>query len=124
MHPRQDVTHHVLVPELLMRGFAVWTQGSRSVGNDLSLVHEQGKPVTEAGGEIHHLARSVHAFGLEQGGGVGALAPVGEAVEVARARLHALQGGGVVALAVGSVQDLQHESRQAMCTRHIPADKS
>ncbi len=35
MHPRQDVTHHVLVPELLMRGFAVWTQGSRSVNNDL-----------------------------------------------------------------------------------------
>jgi hypothetical protein len=41
MHPRQDVTHHVLVPELLMRGFAVWTQGARSVNNDLSLVHEQ-----------------------------------------------------------------------------------
>jgi hypothetical protein len=41
MHSRQDVTHHVLVPELLMRGFAVWTQGTRSVNNDLSLVHEQ-----------------------------------------------------------------------------------
>lgn len=41
MHPRQDVTHHVLVPELLMRGFAVWTQGTRSVNNDLALVHEQ-----------------------------------------------------------------------------------
>lgn len=41
MHPRQDVTHHVLVPELLMRGFAVWTQGTRSVNNDLSLLHEQ-----------------------------------------------------------------------------------
>jgi hypothetical protein len=41
MHPRQDVTHHVLVPELLARGFAVWTQGTRSVNNDLSLLHEQ-----------------------------------------------------------------------------------
>ena len=41
MHPRQDVTHHVLVPELLTRGFAVWTQGTRSVNNDLSLLHEQ-----------------------------------------------------------------------------------
>ncbi|MGY1717238.1 hypothetical protein ACI78R_22465 [Geodermatophilus sp. SYSU D01106] len=40
-HPRQDVSHHVLVPELLARGFAVWTQGSRSVNNDLALVHEQ-----------------------------------------------------------------------------------
>lgn len=41
MHPRQDFTHHVLVPELLARGAAVWTQGSRSVNNDLTLLHEQ-----------------------------------------------------------------------------------
>lgn len=41
MHPRQDLTHHVLVPELLARGYAVWTQGTRSVNNDISLVHEQ-----------------------------------------------------------------------------------
>lgn len=41
MHPRQDMTHHVLVPELLQRGYAVWTQGSRVVGNDLTLLHEQ-----------------------------------------------------------------------------------
>lgn len=41
MHPRQDLTHHVLVPELLARGHAVWTQGTRSVNNDITLVHEQ-----------------------------------------------------------------------------------
>ncbi len=41
MHPRQDLTHHVLVPELLARGFAVWTQGTRSPNNDLNLIHEQ-----------------------------------------------------------------------------------
>lgn len=41
MHPRQDLTHHVLVPELLRHGFAVWTQGTRSVNHDLALVHEQ-----------------------------------------------------------------------------------
>jgi hypothetical protein len=41
MHPRQDVTHHALVPYLLHSGHAVWTQGSRSPNNDLSLVHEQ-----------------------------------------------------------------------------------
>jgi hypothetical protein len=41
MHPRQDTSHHVLVPELLARGYAVWTQGSRSPNNDLALVHEQ-----------------------------------------------------------------------------------
>ncbi|WP_040840474.1 hypothetical protein [Nocardia brevicatena] len=41
MHPRQDLTHHVLVPELLARGYAVWTQGTRSPNNDIALVHEQ-----------------------------------------------------------------------------------
>ncbi|MCU1477565.1 MAG: hypothetical protein JWQ64_2258 [Subtercola sp.] len=41
MHPRQDFSHHVLVPEFLSRGYAVWTQGSRSAGNDLTLLHEQ-----------------------------------------------------------------------------------
>jgi hypothetical protein len=41
MHPRQDVTHHPLVPSLLGRGLAVWTQGSRSPNNDLNLLHEQ-----------------------------------------------------------------------------------
>lgn len=41
MHPRMDTTHHVLVPELVARGFAVWTQGTRSPNNDLNLIHEQ-----------------------------------------------------------------------------------
>jgi hypothetical protein len=41
MHPRQDLTHHPLVPVLLGAGVAVWTQHTRSVNNDLALVHEQ-----------------------------------------------------------------------------------
>jgi hypothetical protein len=41
MHPRQDMTHHTLVPALLAAGAAVWTQHTRSVNNDLTLVHEQ-----------------------------------------------------------------------------------
>ncbi|GAA4392219.1 alpha/beta hydrolase family protein [Tsukamurella soli] len=41
MHPRQDLTHHPLVPALLRAGAAVWTQHTRSVNNDLNLVHEQ-----------------------------------------------------------------------------------
>jgi hypothetical protein len=40
-HPRQDLTHHPLVPLLLQAGTAVWTQHTRSVNNDLNLVHEQ-----------------------------------------------------------------------------------
>lgn len=52
MHPRQDFSHHVLVPELLNRGYAVWTQGARSVGNDLSLLHEQALLDMAAGYEF------------------------------------------------------------------------
>lgn len=41
MHPRQELTHHPLVPVLLNAGVSVWTQHTRSINNDLSLVHEQ-----------------------------------------------------------------------------------
>lgn len=41
MHPRADFTRHYAVPLLLARGYAVWTQNSRSVGNDSMLVHER-----------------------------------------------------------------------------------
>jgi hypothetical protein len=41
MHPRADFTRHYAVPILLRRGLAVWTQNSRSVGNDTLLVHER-----------------------------------------------------------------------------------
>lgn len=41
MHPRQDVTHHPLIPHLLDSGHAVWTQQSRHPNNDLNLIHEQ-----------------------------------------------------------------------------------
>jgi hypothetical protein len=41
MHPRVDVTHHYLVPLLLERGVAVFTQRSRFVNNDAGLVHER-----------------------------------------------------------------------------------
>ena len=41
MHPREFLGCHYLVPALLEAGVAVWTQGARSVGNDLRLEHEQ-----------------------------------------------------------------------------------
>ena len=59
MHPRQDMSHHVLVPELLRCGFAVWTQGTRTMGNDLTLLHEQALLDMAAG----------HVFLREQGFG-------------------------------------------------------
>lgn len=41
MHPRQSVTHHPMIPFFLRSGVSVWTQTSRSVNNDIALVHEQ-----------------------------------------------------------------------------------
>jgi pimeloyl-ACP methyl ester carboxylesterase len=40
MHPRQDLQRHPAIPGLLDNGCAVWAQTSRTVGNDLTLIHE------------------------------------------------------------------------------------
>jgi hypothetical protein len=53
MHPRQDLSRQYLVPILLAAGFAVWTQGSRTVGNDLTLIHEEA--VLDAAAGFAHL---------------------------------------------------------------------
>ena len=37
MHPREFLATHYLIPDILDAGCAAWTQGSRSVGNDLRL---------------------------------------------------------------------------------------
>jgi hypothetical protein len=81
MHPRQDLTHHPLVPLLLQAGAAVWTQLTRSASNDLTLVHEQVILDAAAGlvflrqrgfGSIVTLGHSgggrLYAFYLEQAG--------------------------------------------------------
>ena len=81
MHPRQDLSHHPLVPPLLQAGAAVWTQHTRSVNNDLTLVHEQAILDAGAGlvflrergfGSIITLGHSgggtLYAFYLEQAG--------------------------------------------------------
>lgn len=68
MHPRQDLTHHVLVPELLARGFAVWTQGTRSVNNDIALVHEQAL-LDAAAGQVFLRSSFDHVVTLGHSGG-------------------------------------------------------
>ena len=40
MHPRELLVTHYMVPHLVNAGYAVWTQGARTVGNDLRLEHE------------------------------------------------------------------------------------
>ncbi|MFB7719078.1 alpha/beta hydrolase [Nocardia sp. NPDC056100] len=69
MHPRQDLTHHVLVPELLASGFAVWTQGTRSPNNDINLVHEQALLDVAAGMLLlRNLFNTVITLGHSGGG--------------------------------------------------------
>jgi pimeloyl-ACP methyl ester carboxylesterase len=40
MHPREFMACHYLIPDIVASGCAAWSQGSRSVGNDLRLEHE------------------------------------------------------------------------------------
>ncbi len=40
MHPREFMACHYLIPDIIEAGCAAWSQGSRSVGNDLRLEHE------------------------------------------------------------------------------------
>jgi hypothetical protein len=47
MHPRLDLTRHYLTSILTAARISVFAQGTRSVGNDLTLVHEQA--VLDAG---------------------------------------------------------------------------
>ena len=81
MHPRQDVTHHALVPILLSgRGSSVDQAHTWSVNNDLTLVHEQALLDVAVGlvflrdrfGSVVTLGHSgggpLYAFYLEQAG--------------------------------------------------------
>lgn len=52
MHPRQDVQRHPSIPALLRAGQAVWAQASRTVMNDLTLVHEKAILDVAAGMEL------------------------------------------------------------------------
>jgi len=109
MHPRQDLTHHPLVPLLLRAGAAVWTQHTRSVNNDLSLVHEQALLDAAAGlaflrdrgfASVVTLGHSgggpLYAFYLEQAGLAAAdriaVTPGGRPAKLASAELPLADG--------------------------------
>ncbi|GGF33986.1 alpha/beta hydrolase [Subtercola lobariae] len=100
MHPRQDVSHHPLVPELLARGWAVWTQGSRSQGNDLALLHEQAL-LDMAAGQMFLRERgfeNVVCIG-HSGGATLAAFYFEQAIQPSGGRLKQAPGGQPVALA-------------------------
>ncbi|MEV0700642.1 alpha/beta hydrolase [Saccharopolyspora sp. NPDC050389] len=109
MHPRQDVTHHPLVPLLLRAGAAVWTQQTRSANNDLTLLHEQAL-LDLAAGQVflrergfesivtlgHSGGGTLFAFYLEQAahspGARIATTPGGRPVELAEATMPLVDG--------------------------------
>ncbi|TDO46772.1 hypothetical protein EV643_110155 [Kribbella sp. VKM Ac-2527] len=68
MHPRQDVTHHPLIPYLLTMGYGVWTQGSRSPNNDLNLLHEQAI-IDFAAGHVFLRDKGFGVYSLGHSGG-------------------------------------------------------
>ncbi|MEV7289153.1 hypothetical protein AB0O01_32175 [Streptomyces sp. NPDC093252] len=100
MHPRQDFSHHVLVPELLSRGYAVWTQNTRSAGNDLTLLHEQALLDMAAGHTFlrEHGFEKVVSVG-HSGGGALAAYYIEQAALPASWRDAATPGGKPVPLA-------------------------
>jgi hypothetical protein len=124
MHPRQDVTHHPLVPALLRAGAAVWTQHTRSVNNDLSLVHEQALLDVAAGMVFlrerfetvvvlgHSGGGTLYAFYLEQAGLAPAqriaTTPGGRPIGLADASMPAADGAIFLAPHPGQGQLLLH----------------
>ncbi|WP_019202281.1 hypothetical protein [Tsukamurella sp. 1534] len=100
MHPRNDFSHHVLVPEFLRRGVAVWTQGSRTMGNDLTLLHEQALLDMAAGHVFlrHGGFETVISVG-HSGGGALAAFYAEQAGLAPSERLVATPGGKPVSLA-------------------------
>ncbi len=99
MHPRQDVTHHALVPYLLTAGYGVWTQGSRSPNNDLNLLHEQAIIDFAAGQVFLREAGFDRVVSLGHSGGATLAAFYCEQASLAPAnRLRTTPGGRPVAL--------------------------
>lgn len=127
MHPRQDFSHHVLVPELLTRGFAVWTQGARSLGNDLTLLHEQALLDMAAG---HVFLRDLgfeHVVAIGHSGGATLAAfYLQQAGRAPAARLDSTPGGKPVPLpsaamppADGLIMFAPHPGQGALLQRMI-----
>ena len=104
MHPRQDVTHHALVPSLLTAGHAVWTQGARSPNNDLSLIHEQALLDFAAGHVLLREQGFDHVVTLgHSGGGTLAAFYIQQAGLAPGMRLAAAPSGRPVPLAKASM---------------------
>ena len=137
MHPRQDVTHHRLVDVLTAHGYAVWTQGSRSPNNDISLLHEQALLDVAAGQVLledegfesrvilgHSGGATLFAFYQEQAvlpaGDRLTNAPGGEEVALGKARMPMPHGSVFLAPHPGQGELLQRLIDPAVVYEHDP----
>lgn len=100
MHPRQDLQRHPFIPALVDAGHAVWAQAGRTVGNDLTLVHETALLDVAAGME------RLRDLGFEQivlvghsGGGALYSFYADQALAVPDARIQRTPAGAPVPLA-------------------------
>lgn len=99
MHPRQDLARHHLIPTLLQAGFAVWAQGSRTVNNDLTLIHEEAV-LDAAAGFTHLLDRGFeHIVACGPSGGATLYAfYIQQASRPSAERIHCTPGGKPIGL--------------------------
>jgi hypothetical protein len=94
MHPRLDMARHYFVPILLAGGFSVWVQGARSVGNDMTLIHEEALLDAAAGlGRLRDLGYE-HVVVLGTSGGAALFAfYLQQATRPPQSRLATTPGG-------------------------------
>jgi hypothetical protein len=74
MHPRELLLSHYMIPYLVTAGFACWTQGPRTVGNDLRLEHEVALLDVAAGAVELRASGFEHIVLLGNSGGAGLFA--------------------------------------------------
>jgi hypothetical protein len=94
MHPRLDLSRQYLIPILLEAGYSVWAQGTRTVGNDLTLIHEEA--VLDAAAGFEHLRDRgfAHLVALGPSGGATLFAfYVQQASRAPEARIRLSPGG-------------------------------
>jgi len=105
MHPRQDLARQYFIPILLEAGYAVWAQGTRTVGNDLTLVHEEAL-LDAAAGFAHLRDRGFeHLVALGPSGGATLYAfYVQQASRVPEDRIRVTPGGKPTGLEKATIE--------------------
>lgn len=94
MHPRLDLSRQYFIPILLEAGYSVWAQGTRTQGNDLTLIHEEAVLDAAAGFAYLQERGFEHVVALGPSGGAALYAfYVQQASRAPADRIRATPGG-------------------------------